>query len=84
MQCVTHLADTTRIQSLQALCCAGLLNDTSQCAICPNPDLAGIGVRVAFYLQSLVNGSAGQKLSLFTISVSMAPLLDLHDNAQMT
>jgi hypothetical protein len=36
------------------------------------------------YVQSLVNGSAGQKLSWFTISVSMAPLLDLHDNAQMT
>ncbi|KAI0088653.1 hypothetical protein BDY19DRAFT_178615 [Irpex rosettiformis] len=39
----------------QALCCAGSLNDAIQCAICPNPDLAGIGVRVAFYLQSIVN-----------------------------
>ncbi|KAI0698128.1 hypothetical protein BC835DRAFT_691448 [Cytidiella melzeri] len=41
--------------ALQALCCAGILNDPAQCAICPNTDLAGIGVRVAFYMQSIVN-----------------------------
>jgi hypothetical protein len=38
----------------QALTCSGLLTDCP--AICPNPDLAGIGVRVAFYFQSLVTG----------------------------
>ena len=40
--------------TLQALVCAGLITECG--AICPNPDLAGIGVRVAFYLQSALNG----------------------------
>ncbi|EIW52348.1 uncharacterized protein TRAVEDRAFT_156445 [Trametes versicolor FP-101664 SS1] len=31
-------------------------NSTEACvAICPNPDLAGVGVRTAFYLQSVMN-----------------------------
>ncbi|KAI0345541.1 hypothetical protein BDW22DRAFT_1481783 [Trametopsis cervina] len=41
---------------LQALCCAGIWTAADHaCALCPNPDLAGIGVRVAFYVQSFVN-----------------------------
>lgn len=43
---------------VQALCCAGVWTEPTQCALCPNPDLAGIGVRVAFYLQSFVNGAS--------------------------
>ncbi|EKM48053.1 uncharacterized protein PHACADRAFT_214972, partial [Phanerochaete carnosa HHB-10118-sp] len=39
---------------LQSLTCSGLLSDTC-IAICPNQDLAGIGVRIAFYFQSLVS-----------------------------
>lgn len=42
----------------QALCCAGMSNGL-ECAICPNQDLAGIGVRLAFYIQSFLNGMSG-------------------------
>ncbi|KIP02978.1 hypothetical protein PHLGIDRAFT_130428 [Phlebiopsis gigantea 11061_1 CR5-6] len=38
---------------LQAITCGGLLGSDFCTAICPNQDLAGIGVRVAFYFQSL-------------------------------
>ena len=55
--------DTSNITSevLSALVCSGAnladigLND-SCVAICPNPDLSGIGVRTAFYIQSVING----------------------------
>jgi hypothetical protein len=39
--------------------CATTTNDnvTSTCySICPNPDLAGVGVRAAFYAGSMTNG----------------------------
>ncbi|KAI0691140.1 hypothetical protein C8T65DRAFT_85834 [Cerioporus squamosus] len=39
-----------------ALVCSAGPNDKSACAaICPNPDLSGIGVRSAFYIQSSLN-----------------------------
>ncbi|EJU00576.1 hypothetical protein DACRYDRAFT_100710 [Dacryopinax primogenitus] len=42
--------------SLQALYCSGAGGDTgSICAICANTDIAGIGVRVAFYAQAIFN-----------------------------
>ena len=68
MQSTAQLDNTT----LQALCCAGLLNDATQCAICPNPDLAGIGVRVAFYLQCLVNSELGFLLNTRTVLICIA------------
>jgi len=40
-------------QTLAALECSG--NQTTCSAICANTDLAGIGVRVAFYAQSVMN-----------------------------
>ncbi|KAH9919156.1 uncharacterized protein BXZ73DRAFT_92098 [Epithele typhae] len=41
--------------SLAAAICS-VSESSEQCtAICPNPDLSGIGVRVAFYLQSFLN-----------------------------
>lgn len=44
---------TSNVALLQSLSCSGLW--TGNCtALCPNQDLAGIGVRVAFYFQSLV------------------------------
>ena len=46
---------TSNTTLLQSLTCGGLLSQTC-IAICPNQDLAGIGVRVAFYFQSLVTG----------------------------
>ncbi|KZT12241.1 uncharacterized protein LAESUDRAFT_754731 [Laetiporus sulphureus 93-53] len=39
----------------QALECNVGGTPTNQCIICPNTDIAGIGVRVAFYAQSLFN-----------------------------
>ena len=42
--------------TLAALVCAAPPDDPSQCiAICPNPDISGVGVRSAFYLQSVMN-----------------------------
>ena len=41
---------------LQTVVCGGLLSSSQCLGLCPNPDLAGIGVRVAFYLQSIVSG----------------------------
>ncbi|OJT02168.1 hypothetical protein TRAPUB_7283 [Trametes pubescens] len=51
-QTSTILSDAT----LAALTCSASNDTLSQCiAICPNADLAGVGVRTAFYLQSVMN-----------------------------
>ncbi|KAI0671246.1 hypothetical protein C8Q78DRAFT_1131643 [Trametes maxima] len=48
--------DTLQNATLAALVCSAPPSDPSACiAICPNPDLAGVGVRTAFYLQSFMN-----------------------------
>lgn len=51
----SNITDSLR----QALCCSasGVVTDV-ECAICPNQDLAGIGVRLAFYVQSFLNGKS--------------------------
>ncbi|KAG8956109.1 hypothetical protein FRC03_010953, partial [Tulasnella sp. 419] len=42
------------VPTIAAQYCA--CDDAAECyGICPNPDLAGIGVRVAFYFQSIAN-----------------------------
>ncbi|KAI0823273.1 hypothetical protein BC628DRAFT_1325548 [Trametes gibbosa] len=51
----TQSQDILGDASRAALVCAAS-NDTSPCAaICPNADLSGVGVRTAFYLQSVMN-----------------------------
>ncbi|KAI8986292.1 hypothetical protein BD414DRAFT_546366 [Trametes punicea] len=49
-------AQTLANATLAALVCSASPDDPSSCvAICPNPDIAGVGVRSAFYLQSVMN-----------------------------
>ncbi|KAI0629929.1 hypothetical protein C8Q77DRAFT_1064531 [Trametes polyzona] len=48
--------DVLQNATLAALVCSAPPDDPSACvAICPNADLAGVGVRTAFYLQSVMN-----------------------------
>lgn len=56
-------ANVTDSDLLQAVACNGLYSD-SCIAICPNQDLAGIGVRVAFYFQSVLTGNSRIYLAL--------------------
>ncbi|CDO72293.1 hypothetical protein BN946_scf184970.g145 [Trametes cinnabarina] len=47
---------TLQNATLAALVCAAPPDDPCPCvAICPNPDISGVGVRSAFYLQSVMN-----------------------------
>ncbi|KAI9068732.1 hypothetical protein FKP32DRAFT_1641846 [Trametes sanguinea] len=49
-------SQTLQNATLAALVCSAPSDDPSSCvAICPNPDIAGVGVRSAFYLQSIMN-----------------------------
>ena len=41
---------------LVAMYCTGKLQTNTCPGICPNGDLEGIGVRLAFYAQSFING----------------------------
>ncbi|KAI0775612.1 hypothetical protein BD413DRAFT_280050 [Trametes elegans] len=48
--------DVLQNDTLAALVCSADPSDTSLCvAICPNADISGVGVRTAFYLQSIMN-----------------------------
>ncbi|KAJ3549372.1 hypothetical protein NM688_g5182 [Phlebia brevispora] len=52
------MLDTTGLNNgtVQAFVCGGGDYSTDVClGICPNPDIMGIGVRLAFYIQSCVN-----------------------------
>jgi hypothetical protein len=47
---------TTTDDALIALYCACDMTANMCRGICANPDLAGVGVRAAFYAQSVMNG----------------------------
>lgn len=67
-----QLASVLNNSTTQALCCIGTSVDCV--AICPNQDLAGIGVRIAFYLQSFMNGELLQHLTrLYTAQFYIIP-----------
>ncbi|KIO28114.1 hypothetical protein M407DRAFT_231387, partial [Tulasnella calospora MUT 4182] len=52
--CSIDLLQVATNSTIQALYCAA--DDYPECfGLCPNPDLSGIGVRIAFYSQSFMN-----------------------------
>ena len=49
-------SDLLQNATLAAVTCSQDPNDNSTCiALCPNADITGVGVRTAFYVQSLMN-----------------------------
>ncbi len=50
-------SDTLQNATLAALQCSQE-QDGSCVALCPNPDISGVGVRSAFYIQSLMNSKS--------------------------